>query len=177
MAMSVRAAPQPRARRRPHWFVWAAVLVGVVGLAAGGYLVWGTTAGGLPTTVPSCSWPLRVRGPATTERAGLVRCYLRALASHDASGLLAVAYATGTPVRITNADFKHSSDARSGTATATFARGEMDDTFAVIIVFADHARETLAIALANPGSAHSWRLGIGKSVATTSGPSPAKLSP
>jgi hypothetical protein len=177
MAMSVGAAPWLRAHWRPRWFVWAAVLVGVVVLAAGGYLVWGATAGGLPTTVPSCSWPLRARGPATAERAGLVRCYLRALATHDAGGLLAVAYTTGTPVRITSADFKHSSDARSGTATATFVPGEMDYTFAVTIVFADHARENLAMAMANPGSAHSWRLGIGKPVATTSGPPPAKPSP
>lgn len=104
-----------------------------------------------------------------------MRCYLRALASHDAGGLVAVAYTTGTPVRITDADFKHSSDARSGTATATFVRGDMDHTFAVTIVFADHARETLALALANPGSVHSWRLGIGEPVATTGGPPTAKL--
>jgi hypothetical protein len=177
MAVRARAAPKPGAHRGPRWSVGAAVLVGVVILAAGGYLVWGATTGGLPTTVPSCSWPLRADGPATAERVGLVRCYLRALASYDAGGLVAVAYTTGTPVRITNADFKHSSDARSGTATATFVQGEMDDTFAVTIVFADHARETLAMALANPGSAHSWRLGIGKAVATTSGPPPAKPSP
>jgi hypothetical protein len=154
-----------------------ATLAGVIVLAAGGYLIWAATSGGLPTSVPSCSWPLRVIGPVTGEQSGLIRCYLRALASHDAGGLLAVADTTSTPVRITSADFRHSADARAGIATATFARGEMDNAFAVTIMFADHARETLALVLANPGSLHSWRLGIGTPVGASGGPPPAKPSP
>lgn len=72
--------------------VRVAVLAGVVLAGWGGYAAWvQVSSGGLPASVPSCSWPLRVRGAATSEQAGLIRCYLRALASHDAGGLLAVA--------------------------------------------------------------------------------------
>ena len=138
----------------------AAGLAGVVVLAAGGYLLWGILTGP-PTSVPSCSWPLQVRGAATNERAGLIRCYLKALAEHDTRGLLAVADTTTRPVHITAADFAHAADARSGTATATFKHSEMDYTFSVVIQFADHAREIVVMELANPSSSHSWRLGIG----------------
>jgi hypothetical protein len=71
--------------------IGAATLTGAVLAILGGYAAWvQITTGGLPTSVPSCSWPLRVRG-ATSEQAGLIRCYLRALSNHDAAGLLAVA--------------------------------------------------------------------------------------
>ncbi len=95
--VAVRSAEVPRQARqkrallgRTHAVITVAGVVLVL-LAAGGYLVWRETSGGLPTSVPSCSWPLRVRGPATGEQAGLIRCYLRALAGHDAAGFLAVA--------------------------------------------------------------------------------------
>lgn len=81
-----------------------------------------------------------------------------------------MAYGTNGQVRITSSDFRHAGDARSGVASAKFVAGEMDDAFAVTIVFADHVRETLAMGLANPASVHSWRLGIGTQVASTSGP-------
>jgi hypothetical protein len=120
---------------------------------------------GLPTSVPSCTWPLRVRGPATSEQAGLVRCYLRALAAHDAGGLLAVADMSGLPIRITRADFAHAADARAGRATATFTPNSADDAdMGVAIFFADGARETVDMHVANPSSAHSWRLEIGSTV-------------
>jgi hypothetical protein len=91
-------------------------------LAAGGFLVAAAVLPDGPTSVPSCSWPLRVRGPATSEQAGLVRCYLRALATHDRSGMLAVADSTraAMPPTITRADFAHAADAQAGTATAMF---------------------------------------------------------
>jgi hypothetical protein len=60
---------------------------------------------------PTCSWPLQVRGTASRAQAGLVRCYLRALASRDTAGLMGVA-AYIPPARITKADFTHSADAR-----------------------------------------------------------------
>ncbi len=171
-------APGPRGRHRTRVLKWVAGLaVAVVVLAAGGYLAWAGRAGGLPTSVPSCSWPLRVRGQATSEQAGLIRCYLRALARHDASALLALAYTTAGPVRITPTDFRHTADARTGTASATFTLLENDYIFAVRIVFADHAKETVGMALANPGSSHSWRLEIGKVVVRTGGPPPAEPSP
>ncbi len=146
-----------RSRRSALW--WLGGTTGVLVLVGAGYLI--LEASGLPTSVPSCSWSLRVSGHATSEQAGLIRCYLRALADHDTGGLLAVADPTSGPVRITSADFRHSADARAGVATATFIPGEQDDAYLVTVKFADHAREDLAMGLANPGSVHSWRLGIG----------------
>jgi len=157
--------------------VWVAALSGGAVLAAGGYLAWGLITGGLPTSVPSCSWPLRVRGPATSDQGGLVRCYLRALAGRDSGGLLAVADTASTPIRITGADFAHASDARAGTATATFMLNPNDDANVLVtIAFADGARESVSMDLANPESGHSWRLLIGTPVGP-SGPPPAKRSP
>lgn len=176
--VTVRAARGPGVRGAARALIGAATLTGAVLACLGGYVAWSEiTTGGLPTSVPSCSWSLRVRGAATSEQEGLIRCYLRALANHDAGGLLAVAYGTAGPVRITRADFRHAADARSGVASAKFVAGE-DDAFAVTIVFADHARETLAMALANPASVHSWRLGIGTPASPAgSGPPPAKPGP
>src|SRR6266516_30587 len=161
-------------RRLPNVLVWAAGLVGLVVLAAGGYLVWAAIAGGLPTSVPSCSWPLQVRGHATSEQAGLIRCYLRALAHHDVGALQALAYATAGPVRITPVDFRHAADARAGTASATFTLLENDYIFAVRIVFADHATETVGMAQeATPGLSAPWRLEVGPVMERTGGPPPA----
>ena len=61
----------------------------------------------------------KVRGHATSEQAGLIRCYLLALAQHETNGLRAVAYTTSEPVRIAARDFRLSADARAGVATAT----------------------------------------------------------
>lgn len=115
-----------------------------------------------PTSVPSCSWQLRVRGHPEGGQAGLVRCYLRALAANSAAGLLTVADGANAPVRITKASFAHAQDARSGLAIATFIPNQIaSDVSDVIIVFADGARESLEIDLANPSSGRSWRLVIG----------------
>ncbi len=161
-------------RRRCRAVTWLAVPLGAVVFAAGGYVVVALVIGGLPTSVPSCSWPLRVRGGADSEQARLVRCYLKALAQHDASGLLAVADTTSGQVTITGTAFRHSADAQSGTAIATFVPSQMDYNYAVRIVFADHARDTVAMGLANPGSLHSWRLGIGTRAQPGGGPPPAE---
>jgi hypothetical protein len=170
--ISTPARPKPRARRRATLLI-VAVLGGVVLLAAAAWFAWASVAGGPPTSVPSCSWPLRVRGPATGEQAGLIRCYLRALATHDQGGMLAVTDTSDAPVRITGADFAHAADARSGTATATFTPNQ-DDTadFEVTVVFADRARQLLEMHAANPSSVHSWRLDIGTSIVSPGAPSP-----
>ena len=144
-------------------------------LAGASYVI--AVAVGEPTSTPSCSWSLRIAGRATSEQAGLIRCYLRALADHDTGGLLAVADNSGGPVRITSTDFRHSADARSGVATATFTPGENDDAYLVTIEFADHSQEDLAMGLANPGSIHSWRLGVGTQVNAGGGRHPIKLRP
>lgn len=172
------------ARRRPWWghrAVWfAAGCAGAVVLAAGGYLVAAAASSDGPTSVPSCSWPLRVRGQGTIEQAGLVRCYLRALAAHDKSGMLAVADTSHAdePLTITSADFAHAADARSGTATATFRPNDTDGAYVdVTFDFANGARADVPMELANPASAHSWRMEIGTYPPDPSAPEPALTSP
>ena len=173
MSMVTGHQPKGRSRRRVLW--WLGGTAGALVLVEAGYLI--VAASGLPTSVPSCSWSLRVSGRATSEQAGLIRCYLRALADHDTGGLLAVADTTSGGVRITSADFRHSADARAGVATATFIPGENDDAYLVTIKFADHAREDLAMGLANPGSVHSWRLGVGTPVNSGGGHPEPQLNP
>jgi hypothetical protein len=125
--------------------------------------------------VPWCSWPLRVRGHATSEQAGLIRRYLRALARRDASGLLALADTTAGPARITAADFRHAADARAGTASATFTLLENDEIYAAKIVFANHATQAIGMPPeATTGASTPWRLEIGTVKQRTGGPEPAK---
>ena len=101
----------PRLGRRPA--AWAAVILTAgLGLAWAGHAAWDAIQ---TWGTPTCSWPLQVRGTASRAQAGLVRCYLRALASRDTAGLTAVA-ADIPPVRITSADLTYSADARAGLA-------------------------------------------------------------
>jgi len=164
-----------RLRRSPA--AWAAVIV-----LAGAGLVWaGHAAWDAIQTwgTPTCSWPLQVRGTASPAQAGLVRCYLRALASRDTAGLMAVA-ADIPPVRITNADLTYSADARAGLATATFTPNPNDTTSAfVTITYADGVQENASmmnmIAMGGPSG---WRMTIGTYINPgSSGPPPAESSP
>jgi hypothetical protein len=112
-----------------------------------------------PTSVPSCSWTMRVSGQASQRQAGLVRCYLRALAQRDSQLLAAVAY---PPARITSADLRLSGAARSGLATASFRPNPVDSAdVTVTIRFANGARASVEMMLANPATWDSWRLAIG----------------
>jgi len=172
------SAPRPGERGKTKQLALAAAVTGVLVLAvlaAAGFAAWTKpTVNGMPAYTPSCSWSLRVRGDATSAQAGLIRCYLRALAHHDAAGLRAVAFNdTNRPVRITAKDFRHAADARSGVATATRGPEGEDNAYAVTIVFADHAKETVAMAPVNPAVLNSWRLGIGTPV-TQTGPPPGQ---
>jgi hypothetical protein len=157
------------------WTVALSVVAVFLG-AGEGRVAWNA----LTTETPSCWWPLHAGGNGTraqtgltSAQAGLIRCYLRALAHHDAAGLRAVAFNdTNRPVRITAKDFRYAADARSGVATATRGpAGEQSYAYAVTIVFADHVRETVAMAPVNPAVIDSWRLGIGTLV-TMKGPPP-----
>ena len=141
------------------------------GLAWGGHAAWEAiqTRG-----TPTCSWPLQVRGTASPAQAGLVRCYLRALASRDTAGLMAVA-AGIPPVRITSADLTYSADARAGLATAAFTPNPNDTTAAfVTITYADGVQEGASmmnmIAMGGPSG---WRMNIGAVINPASGPPPA----
>jgi hypothetical protein len=161
--MSTRTKRRPHARHRTRALAWAAAICGALVLVAGGYLVWSTVTGELPTSVPSCTWPLRARGPETSEQAGLIRCYLRTLATHDSSGMLATADTTDAPpVRITSAAFAYAASAQSGSATATFTPNPDDTAYVLVtIAFAAGTRQSLSMVQVNPSSAHSWRLQIG----------------
>ena len=129
---------------------------------------------------PSCSWPLRIYGQPTPAQAGLVRCYLRALAHRDTTGLLAVA-ADIPPVRITKSDLAYSADARTGRATATFQPALVDTDFVqVIITYADGAIDQLGVQnLAEMGGPSVWRMAIGADINHNQrppGPSPASTA-
>ena len=61
-----------------------ATLIVMAGAAMVGCTVLAPLVGGnQPGAAPACSWPLRVAGHATAPQAGLIRCYLRALADHN----------------------------------------------------------------------------------------------
>jgi len=102
-----------------------------------------------------------VRGSATAEQAGLIRCYTRALAHHDLPALRELV--DPDPVRkITSAQLAHSADARAGLATATFSPNPSDNAYVTVAIsYADGVSETFPVELANPASAHSWRIAIG----------------
>ncbi|HEY2261384.1 MAG TPA: hypothetical protein VGI96_02025 [Streptosporangiaceae bacterium] len=159
-------------RRRP---ARAAVI-----LAAGVGLVWaGQAAWEVIQTwgTPTCSWPVQVRGTASPAQAGLVRCYLRALASRDTAGLMTVATDI-PPVRITRADLRYSADARAGLATAVFTPSPVDTTgVSVTITYADGVRENAGMMnMVAMGGPSGWRMVIG-TVISPSGPPPAVASP
>jgi hypothetical protein len=164
----------PRLRRSPA--AWAAVtLMAGAGLAWAGHAAWEAIQ---TWGTPACSWPLQVRGTASPAQAGLVRCYLSALAGRDTAGLMAVA-ADIPPVRITKADLTYSADARAGLATAAFTPNPNDTTFAsVTITYADGVEENASmmnmIAMGGPSG---WRMNIGTDVNPSSGPPPAAPSP
>jgi hypothetical protein len=148
---------------------WAAGLI-VAGAAAvwAGHTAWAAYEN---RGAPSCSWPLRIYGQPDPAQAGLVRCYLRALAHRDTAGLLAVA-ADIPPVRITKSDLAYSADARTGRATATFQPALVDTDFIqVIITYADGATDQLGVQnLEEIGGPSVWRMAIGAEINHNQGP-------
>lgn len=149
--------------RRPHSARAAAFTVVVVAaLAVAGAFAWGEirdAAAGPDASAPSCSWPAHIEH-ANSDQAGLIRCYLRAVAHHSASELRAVVRASGDngPTGFSRADFAHAADARSGTATVTVTGNDVDSADAAVSIrYADGARDELEIHLADPTSSHSWR--------------------
>lgn len=162
-------------RRSPA--AWAAVILTAgAGLAWAGHAAWAAIQ---TWGTPTCSWPLQVRGTASPAQAGLVRCYLRALAGRDTAGLMAVA-ADIPPVRITSADLRYSADARAGLATAAFTPNSEDPTSAsVTITYADGVRENAGLQnMVAMGGPSGWRMIIGTDINPgPSGPPPAAASP
>jgi hypothetical protein len=116
---------------------------------------------------------------ASPAQAGLVRCYLRALAGRDTAGLLAVADDI-PPVRITSADLTYSADARAGLATAAFTPNPEDTAFVfVTITYASGVQENASIMnMVAMGGPSGWRMNIGTAMNPgPSGPPPAVASP
>jgi hypothetical protein len=159
--------PEPRPRKRARGVAIALSVVVLAGVAWAGYAAWAAFQG---RNSPSCSWPLRIRGTATSEQSGVVRCYLQALAKRDTGALMAVAD-NNPAVRITAADLAHSADARAGLATATFTPSPVDDTHVLLtIAYADGISEKTGIQnMIAMGGASSWRMQIGTVI--DSGPS------
>ena len=162
-----------RVVRLPHLSrslaAWAAVvLMAGAGLGWAGHAAWEAIQ---TWGTPTCSWPLAVRGTAGPAQAGLVRCYLRALASRDTARLMTVA-ADIPPVHITSADLAYSADARAGLATAAFTPNPNDTTSAfVTITYADGVHENVGmINMIAMGGPSGWRMTIGTDSNTTTAP-------
>ncbi len=163
----------PGLGRRPA--AWAAVIVMAgAGLAWAGHAAWEAIQ---TWGTPTCSWPLQVRGTASPAQAGLVRCYLRALAHRDTAGLMAVA-ADIPPVRITSADFRYSADARAGLATVTFMPSPIvTDMPIVTITYADGVQEKAGMMnMIVMGGPSGWRMNIGTDINPDS-PGPPSAAP
>jgi hypothetical protein len=172
-----RAARLARLHLRRSPAAWAAVIVMAgAGLIWAGHAAWRAIQTG---GTPACSWPLQVRGTPSPAQAGLIRCYLRALASQDTAGLMTVA-ADIPPVRITSADMTYSADARAGLATAVFTPNPEDTTSDfVIITYADGVRENASMMnMVAMGGPSDWRMNIGTEISPGSpAPPPAAASP
>jgi hypothetical protein len=139
---------------------------GAAVLAVGGYFL-SQQLGDGPTSVPSCSWPLSVRGQPTAVQTGLVKCYLRALATRDTSAMTAV---SDPPAHLTTSAFALAGAAKSGVAAARFTPNKVaSGTVDVVITFANGRTTSLEMVLANPASWRSWRLVIG-SASNSEGP-------
>jgi hypothetical protein len=150
------SASSAKPRRQRAVATWTACAVAAAALAGGGY-AWLTR-----DTSPSCSWPLRIRGTATADEAGVVRCYLQAEAERDIAGLYAVAQNI-PKVRITSADLKYSANARSGLATAYFASSSTSVSYVgLTITYANGAAESTGLLnMQAMGGPSTWRMTIG----------------
>jgi hypothetical protein len=87
--------PEHRPGKQVRAISLAVAAVVTAGAVWAGYAAWAAFQG---RNSPSCSWPLRIRGTATSEQSGVVRCYLQALAKRDTTGLrvlLTITFANG----------------------------------------------------------------------------------
>ena len=109
---------------------------------------------------------------ATAAQAGLVRCYLRAVAQHNLAALKELA---SPSYRVTKAQLTQTADARAGRASATITPSPEDTGIATVrIDYADGAVSQFGIEIVNPQSAGSWRIDIGPPAPGPPGPAPAK---
>jgi hypothetical protein len=131
----------------------------LAGLTAGAWAIVGWYERTYGT--PSCSWPMRVRGTATSTQTGLAGCYLQALANGDRAEMKAVASYI-PPTRITPALFSYSRAARSGIASVTFAPNPIDSTYVFVTIrFADGKVESAGMLnMIAMGGSSNWRMDL-----------------
>ena len=133
------------------------VILALGGAGRWAFAKWESTYG-----TPSCSWPLRIHGTATSDQDGLVRCYMQALVTRDTPLMKAVAEKTSGN-EVTSAAFRYGRDARAGMATATITPNPSDSTDAnVEIRFADGVVEDTGLTNETAfGGPSVWRIDIG----------------
>jgi len=115
--------------------------------------------------VSACSWPVQIHGTASLAQAGLVECYLQALATRDTAELQEVV-AHIPPVRITRADLEYSAGARSGLARADLEPNPNDPFwYGATIIFANGVTEDATIMdMIEVGGPNGWRMNIGTGI-------------
>ena len=157
--MTSDAAPrmQRSPRRRAAVATLAVVLLGSLALA----ILWKVrdVRRAADASTPLCAWPAHIEHASPTQD-GLIRCYLQAVADHSTGELRSVVPSPGDhgPTGFGTATFTHAADARSGTATVTVTGNDSDSADATVAIdYADGARTSLEIHLADPSSADSWR--------------------
>lgn len=163
--------------QRPRW--WRRTAVAVIVLALTGAFAGPRIQNfinGPDASARSCSWPADIQR-ANPAQAGLIRCYLRAVAHHSTVELRSVVRARNDngPIRFSSADFARTADAHSGTATATVTGNPNDDADAdVAIHYTDGVSDNLDIHIADPAHAQSWRFSnVGIYAPSPNAPSPA----
>lgn len=158
----IEGATKRSPRKGPGFLRLTVVLAAVVlVVGGGGFALWRWYVdAGLPTTTPRCAWPLVVRGPATGSQAGLLRCYVRAMARDDLPALRALVD-SDPPVRVSKAQLVHAADAKSGVAVATFTANPVSTADATVkVTYRDGAADTFHIGMVNP-QADAWRIEVG----------------
>lgn len=113
-----------------------------------------------PTSVPSCKWPLQIFDEPTREEAGLMRCYVSAVARRDLAALSKVFTGVhNTLPTMHSSDVRQSADALSGTASAHFIENGVDSKLLhVTLRYADGAQAEIDLGWANYTTEHSWRI-------------------
>jgi hypothetical protein len=121
--------------------------------------------------VPTCTWPLAVRGKATPAQIDLVRCYVEDLAHRDTAGLTTLMFPSSYTA-ITSADLAYSKDARLAPAIATFTPIPVaTNTLTLTITYPNRVTESSAMDELLGGG---WRMDIGTTTGGPKGPPPLK---
>ncbi len=149
----VEALTGSKRQGRVMWAMLLTPLVVVLGIVVGFRVA--------SARVPSCSWPLTVRGTATPAQVNLARCYVKDLAHRDTGGLTTL-MVPGRQTGITPADLVYSKDARHTPATAVFTPNPADTTYLnLTISYPGHVTEHTGMMNVDTQSGTDWRMDIG----------------